>query len=90
MERDKLKLIVRNLKLLVDALEYEVFSDKDAYVDHSQNFSSPPSSYDEIFNDDDGYPDWLALLRRTNENSGARSSSFVDEVWQWVITYWRT
>lgn len=61
MERDKLKLIVRNLKLLVDALESEVFSDKDAYVDHSQShsqsFSSPPSSYDEVFNDDDGYPD---------------------------------
>ena len=57
MERDKLKLIVRNLKLLVDALESEVFSDKDAYVDHTESFSSPPSNYDEVFNDDDGYPD---------------------------------
>ena len=29
--REKLKLIVRNLKLLVDALESEVYSDVDAY-----------------------------------------------------------
>ena len=29
--REKLKLIVRNLKLLVDALESEVYSDIDAY-----------------------------------------------------------
>ena len=85
MERDKLKLIVRNLKLLVDALESEVFSDKDAYVDHSQShsqsFSSPPSSYDEVYNDDDGYPDWLALFRREDETEGARPSGIVDEVW---------
>ena len=27
MDRDKLKLIVRNLKLLVDSLESEVYSD---------------------------------------------------------------
>ena len=81
MERDKLKLIVRNLKLLVDALESEVFSDKDAYVDHSQSFSSPPSSYDEVFNDDDGYPDWLALFRREDETEGACPSGIADEVW---------
>ena len=33
MEKDKLKLIVRNLKLLVDALESEVYSDTSAYLD---------------------------------------------------------
>ena len=31
MDRDKLKLIVKNLKLLVDSLESEVYSDVDAY-----------------------------------------------------------
>ena len=31
MDKQKLKLIVRNLKLLVDSLEAEVFSDIDAY-----------------------------------------------------------
>ena len=63
MERDKLKLIVRNLKLLVEALESEVYSDPSAYKDKRENFDDPAdyyapiSDYDEIFNDDDGYPD---------------------------------
>jgi len=59
MEKDNLKLIVRNLELLVDALKSEVYSDKDAYIASKQeNFDDPPSSYimdyDEIFEDDDG------------------------------------
>ena len=51
MDREKLKLIVRNLKLLVDSLEAEVFSDIDAYKYENYN--------DQIitFDDDDGYPD---------------------------------
>ena len=60
MEKDKLKLIVRNLELLVDALKSEVYSDTSAYVDKRENFDDPPQyygDYDEIFNDDDGYPD---------------------------------
>ena len=58
MDREKLKLIVRNLKLLVDALESEVYSDVDAY--HSKkSFASPLDEYDEVYigDDDDGYPD---------------------------------
>ena len=31
MDREKLKLIVKNLKLLVESLESEVYSDIDAY-----------------------------------------------------------
>ena len=61
MERDKLKLIVRNLKLLVEALESEVYSDVDAYKSKQENFDDPAAhyitDYDEVFNDDDGYPD---------------------------------
>ena len=55
MEREKLKLIVRNLKLLVEALESEVFSDVDAYKQEPQ----PITDYDEVYDegDDDGYPD---------------------------------
>ena len=41
MERDRLKLIVRNLKLLVDARESEVYSDPAAYVDKRENFDDP-------------------------------------------------
>ena len=54
MEKDKLKLIVRNLKLLVDALESEVYSDVESYT----NYQGPKiSDYDEVWDDDDGYPD---------------------------------
>ena len=54
--REKLKLIVRNLKLLVDALESEVYSDVDAYST-SKAYAPPLNDYDEVFDDDDGYPD---------------------------------
>jgi|TARA_R100000030_G_scaffold29991_1_gene22069 hypothetical protein len=57
MEKDKLKLIVRNLKLLVDALESEVYSDVKAYNTNKTKYDVPISDYDEVFNDDDGYPD---------------------------------
>ena len=54
MDRAKLKLMVRNLELLVDDIKAEVFSDVQSYV------SPPPTitqDYDEILEDDDGYPD---------------------------------
>ena len=54
-QRDKLKLIVRNLELLVDALKAEVYSDVDAYK-NSAAFDSPVD-YDEHYEDDDGYAD---------------------------------
>ena len=54
-QRDKLKLIVRNLELLVDALKAEVYSDVDAYR-NSKAFESPVD-YDEVYDDDDGYAD---------------------------------
>ena len=58
MEKEKLKLIVRNLKSLVDTLESEIYSDVDAYK--AENFDDSAEyqyDYDKIFNDDDGYPD---------------------------------
>ena len=56
MDKERLKLIVRNLKQLVDALESDVHSDVDAYK-NSHAFSSPETSYDEMYDDDDGYAD---------------------------------
>ena len=56
MEKDKLKLIVRNMELLLDALKAEVYSDVDAYK-NSDAFKNPPSDYDELYDDDDGYAD---------------------------------
>tara|TARA_B100001778_G_scaffold25705_1_gene18870 strand:- start:7308 stop:7478 length:171 start_codon:yes stop_codon:yes gene_type:complete len=55
MDREKLKLIVRNLRSLVDVLESEVYSNVDAYK--AENFDDPPENYildyDEVFEDDD-------------------------------------
>ena len=55
-QRDKLKLIVRNLELLVDSLKAEVYSDVDANK-NSAAFKDIPTDYDELYDDDDGYAD---------------------------------
>ena len=52
MDRDKLKLIVKNLKLLVDSLESEVYSDVSAYK--YEDIAPHLTDYDEVFEDDDG------------------------------------
>jgi len=58
MDKTKLKLIVKNLKLLVDSLESEVYSDLDAYkYDNWKELTPRVNDYDEVFDDDDGYPD---------------------------------
>jgi hypothetical protein len=51
MEKEKLKLIVRNLKLLVDALESEVYSDVESYLYREPEVKL--ADYDEVFEDDD-------------------------------------
>lgn len=52
MDKERLKLIVKNLKLLVDSLESEIYSDVNAYkADHK---SGKTYSNED---DDDGYPD---------------------------------
>jgi hypothetical protein len=58
MDKDKLKLIVRNLELLVDSLKSEIYSDVDLYK--RPQYKEPKlTDYDEVFydGDDDGYPD---------------------------------
>ena len=58
MDREKLKLIVKNLKLLVESLESEVYSDVDAYKYENYKSMLPEiGDYDEVFDSDDGYPD---------------------------------
>jgi hypothetical protein len=60
MEKERLKLIVRNLELLVDSLKAEVYSDADAYMRSDgelkeyYNKYGHPNDYDEVFEDDDG------------------------------------
>ena len=58
MDKTKLKLIVKNLKLLVDSLESEVHSDVDAYrYDNYMQTTPQLNDYDEVFEDDDGWTD---------------------------------
>ena len=51
MDKDKLKLIVRNLELLVDSLKTELYSDVHAYK--FDDITPKELDYDEIFEDDD-------------------------------------
>ena len=53
MEKDKLKIIVRNLRLLVDALESEVYSDVAAYTKGLKEELPPLPDYEEVFEDDE-------------------------------------
>ena len=55
MEKARLKLIVRNMKLLVDSLESEIYSDPEAYT-NQPDYAKIGLTYRED-NDDDGYTD---------------------------------
>ena len=55
MDREKLKLLVRQLELVVDNIKAEVLSDTDAYK--NSHAIEQTNDYDELFDDDDGYPD---------------------------------
>ena len=58
LKKERLKLIVRNMKLLLDSLESEVFSDVDAYSYENYKQMNPTiDDYEEVFDDDDGWTD---------------------------------
>ena len=59
MDREKLKLIVRNLESLVECLKSEVYSDVDSYKASYEEIAPYISDYDEVFyeGDDDDYDD---------------------------------
>ena len=48
---------MHNLELLVDSLKTEIYSDVGAY--NYEEILPHITDYDEIFEDDDGYPDWI-------------------------------
>ena len=56
MDKGKLKVLLFDLKNIVSELESEVYSDVESYTNNEDElaFSSPPTSYDEVFEDDDG------------------------------------
>ena len=57
MDREKLKLIVKNLESLVECLKSEVYSDVDAYKHNYEQVTSYLTDFDEVFydGDDDDY-----------------------------------
>ncbi len=63
MDKERLKLIVKNLESLVECLKSEVYSDVEAYKPDPKQYEEIAryiSDYDEVFydnDDDDGYPD---------------------------------
>ena len=58
MDKEKLKLLISNLEMLLDELKSEVYSDVDAYKPPQyEQVSRYLTDYDEVFEDDDGYPD---------------------------------
>ena len=53
MDKEKLKLIVRNIELLVDSLKAEIYSDVSAYTPMEPMRKKAILDYDEIFEDSD-------------------------------------
>ena len=51
MDKEKVKLIVRNLELLVDSLKAEIYSDVSPY--RFDDIKPREVDYDEVFEDDD-------------------------------------
>jgi len=56
MDRDKLKVMIKDLKNVVNALESEIYSDTDAYKLNLnyEEIVNQITDYDEVFEDDDG------------------------------------
>ena len=55
MDKGKLKVLLFDLKNIVNELESEVYSDVKAYTNTEDElaFSAAPTSYDEVFEDDE-------------------------------------
>ena len=56
MDKEKLKVMIKDLKNVVNALESEIYSDKESYT-LNLNYDeivNQITDYDEVFEDDDG------------------------------------
>ena len=83
MDKGKLKVLLFDLKNILNELESEVYSDANAYVASAQ---APLSDYDEIFEgDDDGYADWRKILKWEIEVEKTMPFNPVKKVWN---NYW--
>ena len=68
MDKEKLKLIVRNLESLVECLKSEIYSDVDSYKMNYEEIAQHITDYDEVFydGDDDDYDD--GVINRINKS----------------------
>jgi len=57
MNREKLKVLVMTLREIVTEMESEIYSDPEAYKTPDRFDPMVMKDYDEVFDDDDGYPD---------------------------------
>jgi len=53
MDKEKLKLITRNLESLVECLKSEIYSDVDSFKMSYENIAPHITDYDEVFYDGD-------------------------------------
>jgi hypothetical protein len=51
MDTEKIKLIIRNMELLIDSLKVEMYSDMSSH-NQLENMQQPFVDYDEIYEDD--------------------------------------
>jgi hypothetical protein len=76
MDKEKLKLIIRNLESLVDCLKTEVYSDEDSYKPQYEEIAPYIRDYDEVFYDEEEDDDLFESLKAnrqykfTNNNNG--------------------
>ena len=56
MDKEKLKVMIKDLKNVVNALESEIYSDTEAYKLNLnyEDIVNQITDYDEVFEDDDG------------------------------------
>ena len=56
MDKEKLKIMIKDLKNVVSALESEIYSDTGAYIPalNYEEIVNHITDYDEVFEDDDG------------------------------------
>ena len=56
MDKEKLKVMIKDLKNVVNALESEIYSDTESYAPrlNYEEIVNHITDYDEIFEDDDG------------------------------------
>jgi hypothetical protein len=77
MDKEKLKLIIRNLESLVECLKSEIYSDVDAYKQEPQyeEIASYIQDYDEVFFDEEDDDVFASLkvnkkYKITNDDDG--------------------